>query len=97
MEILFIQLSGDLWILIKKIETYDWFCGPGSHITQRIKMLCVFEFDQSFVFLLHHLFILFCPLHAAKGQTQYTKTLPLIQVIGIWLIVYGLHSKVWHR
>ncbi len=32
MEILFIQLSDDAYILIYSIEPYDWFCGPGSHI-----------------------------------------------------------------
>ncbi len=35
MEILFIQLSDNVWISIsKKIDPYDWFCGPGSCDTE---------------------------------------------------------------
>ncbi len=32
MEILFILFSDDAYISIKKIDPYDWFCAPGSHI-----------------------------------------------------------------
>ncbi len=32
MKCLFIQLSYDVYILIKKIEPYGWFCDPGSDL-----------------------------------------------------------------
>ncbi len=32
MESLFIQLSDDVYISIKK-DPYDWFCGPWSYIS----------------------------------------------------------------
>ncbi len=31
MESLFILLLDDVEISIKKNDTYDWVCGPGSH------------------------------------------------------------------
>ncbi len=37
MERLFIQLSDDVYISIfLKIDTYDWFCGPGSHLVTKL-------------------------------------------------------------
>ncbi len=33
MKILFRQLSGDVYVLINH---YDWFCGPGSHLSSRL-------------------------------------------------------------
>ncbi len=37
MESLFIQLTDEVYISIeKKIDTYDWFCGPGSHMISTI-------------------------------------------------------------
>ncbi len=46
MKILFRQLSGDVYILINH---YDWFCGPGSHLSSRFVICVLWSFlDASF-------------------------------------------------
>ncbi len=50
MESLLIQLNSFIQIFIKKNDTYDWFCGPGSHFIKRTYDNCITVYNTVFRF-----------------------------------------------